>query len=257
MNRTFKTFNIILVLCTLFVAAAGPADASVVINGTRVIFPSNEREVSIRMTNEGVSPGLVQMWLDKGDIKSAPNETQVPFLLTPPLFRIDPAKGQTVRMIFNPTEKLPQDKESLFWLNMLEIPPRPQNIDVNDTSYMQMAFRTRIKVFYRPQAMNTQALLQEAPTKLTWKLVRDGDTYVLEAKNPTAYYINLIKAGLGIPKVEKPETMNEEGGMLAPGGEARFVLKDLHKVPAAGVKVRFTYLNDYGGGVEVESDFGQ
>ncbi|WP_050479468.1 fimbrial biogenesis chaperone [Herbaspirillum rhizosphaerae] len=254
MNHKLK---IILTLCALCIGATGQADASVVINNTRVVFPSNEREVSIRMTNEGLSPGLVQMWLDKGDVKSVPNEIQVPFLLTPPLFRIDPAKGQTVRMILNPTEKLPQDKESLFWLNMLEVPPRPQNIDTNDTSYMQMAFRTRIKVFYRPQALNTQEQLLTAPGRLTWKLVRNGDAYALEARNPTPYYLNLTKAGLGVPKAEKPEAMNEEGGMLPPGGEARFELKDLHKAPAAGVKVRFTYLNDYGGGVDVESDFTQ
>ena len=243
-------------LCALLVAASGTAGASVVINGTRVVFPSNEREVSIRLTNEGVSPGLVQMWMDKGDINSAPNDTQVPFLLTPPLFRIDPAKGQTVRMIYT-QEALPQDRESLFWLNMLEAPPRPKNVAANDAGYIQMAFRTRIKVFFRPSALNTQERVHAAPPKITWKLVRDGNAYALEAKNPTPYYISLTKAGLAAAGASKPQAMQEEGGMLAPRGGRRFVLKDLHEPPAPGARVRFTYLNDAGGATEVESNFAQ
>jgi len=254
MDRKFK---FIQALCALFLAAVGTADASVVIDGTRVVFPSNEREVSIRLTNEGLSPGLVQMWMDKGDPKSAPTEMQVPFLLTPSLFCVDPAKGQTVRMIFNPSEKLPQDKESVFWWNLLEVPPRPQNIDPNDANYMQMAFRTRIKVFYRPQALNTQEQVLAAPAKITWKLLRDGDAFMLEAKNPTPYYPSLTGVSLALPKAEKPEALNEEGGMLAPGGDGRYVLKDMRKAPTAGSKVKFSYLNDYGGSVVVESDFTQ
>src|SRR5450830_1560513 len=196
-------FNILRATCATATAfcillCAVPVSASVVINGTRVIFPSNEREVSVRLTNEGASPGLVQMWIDKGDPKSTPSTTEVPFLLTPPLFRIDPTKGQTVRMIYS-QEPLPQDRESIFWLNLLEVPPRPQNVDANDSNYVQMAFRTRIKVFFRPQALNTQELVSAAPAKVTWKIVKDGDGYVLEAKNPTPYYISIIKAGLITP----------------------------------------------------------
>jgi chaperone protein EcpD len=248
-------------LLVSFAAAlySAPAGASVVINGTRVIFPSNEREVSVRLTNEGASPGLVQMWIDKGDPKSTPNTTEVPFLLTPPLFRIDPAKGQTVRMIYS-QEPLPQDRESIFWLNLLEVPPRPQNVDANDSNYVQMAFRTRIKVFFRPQALNTQELVAAAPAKVTWKIVKDGDGYALEAKNPTPYYISIIKTGLitagDAPEVA-PKFLNEDGGMLAPGAQERYPLKSLKQAPSTGLKVRFSYLNDYGGAVDVDSSFVQ
>ncbi|ASU37300.1 pilus assembly protein [Herbaspirillum sp. meg3] len=253
-------FNISGSVCALLASFcvflhAIPASASVVINGTRVIFPSNEREVSVRLTNEGASPGLVQMWIDKGDPKSTPNATEVPFLLTPPLFRVDPAKGQTVRMIYS-QEPLPQDHESIFWLNLLEVPPRPQNVDPDDSNYVQMAFRTRIKVFFRPQALNTQEQVGTAPTKVTWKIVRDGDTYFLEAQNPTPYYINVVKTGLVNANDEKevvPKFLNDEGGMLAPGKQERYALKNLKQTPPAALKVRFSYLNDYGGAVDVDS----
>ena len=257
-------FNITNSVCTLLASLCAllyvmPASASVVINGTRVIFPSNEREVSVRMTNEGASPGLVQMWIDKGDPKSTPAAGDVPFLLTPPLFRIDPAKGQTVRMIYN-KDPLPQDRESIFWLNLLEVPPRPQNIDPDDINYVQMAFRTRIKIFFRPQNLNTQEAVFAAPPKVTWKLVRDGSNYVLEAKNPTPYYISVTKAafvGPGDTAETPPKVVNDEGGMLAPNAEFRYVLKDMHQTPQQGTKVRFSYLNDYGGSVDVNSDIVQ
>jgi len=253
-------FNILRATCATATAfcillCAVPVSASVVINGTRVIFPSNEREVSVRLTNEGASPGLVQMWIDKGDPKSTPSTTEVPFLLTPPLFRVDPAKGQTVRMIYS-QEPLPQDHESIFWLNLLEVPPRPQNVDPQDSNYVQMAFRTRIKVFFRPQALNTQEQVLAAPTKVTWKIVRDGDTYFLEAQNPTPYYISVVKTGLVNANDEKevtPKFLNEDGGMLAPGKQERYALKNLKQAPPAGLKVRFSYLNDFGGSVDVDS----
>lgn len=257
-------FNVCALFRAFFVLAGAalcvlPAGASVVINGTRVVFPSNEREVSVRLTNEGTSPGLVQMWIDKGDPKSTPSTGDVPFLLTPPLFRIDPTKGQTVRMIYN-KEPLPQDRESIFWLNLLEVPPRPQNVDPNDSNYVQMAFRTRIKIFFRPQALNTQELVYAAPAKVTWKIIREGDAYLLEAKNPTPYYISVTKTGL-VSADDAPEAapkfLNEEGGMLAPGGQERYVLKNLRQLPPPQSKVRFTYLNDYGGSVDVDSDLTQ
>jgi chaperone protein EcpD len=101
------------------------AHASVVISGTRVVYQAKEREVTVKLSNEGSSPALVQVWLDTGNPNATPDESDVPFTLTPPLFRLDPKKGQSLRLIYT-QEPLPQDKESLFWLNVLEVPPRGQ-----------------------------------------------------------------------------------------------------------------------------------
>ena len=102
---------------------AGSAHAGVVISGTRVIYQAKEREVTVKLSNEGDAPALVQVWLDTGNPNAMPDESKVPFTLSPPLFRLDPKKGQSLRLIYT-QEPLPQDKESLFWLNVLEVPPR-------------------------------------------------------------------------------------------------------------------------------------
>ncbi|MDF5913024.1 fimbria/pilus periplasmic chaperone [Morganella morganii] len=51
---------IILLLC-IQVGYAG-----VVINTTRVIFPGNQENTEIQLTNSGDMPSLVQSWVDEG-----------------------------------------------------------------------------------------------------------------------------------------------------------------------------------------------
>ena len=45
-------------------------------------------------------------------------------------------------------EGLPSDRESLFWLNIMEIP-----LKVEDPNSVQFAIRQRLKLFYRPPAL--------------------------------------------------------------------------------------------------------
>ena len=54
-------FTIIIALWAMSVSA------NVVITGTRVIYPSNQKTVSVQLTNVGTKPSLVQAWIDNGD----------------------------------------------------------------------------------------------------------------------------------------------------------------------------------------------
>lgn len=58
--------------------------ASVVISGTRVIYPADAKEVSVKINNGGPSPVLLQSWIDNGDVNAKPSAIKVPFVLTPP-----------------------------------------------------------------------------------------------------------------------------------------------------------------------------
>ena len=52
-------------------AVVAPAtQAEIVIHGTRVIYPSDAREVTLQVSNNGSKPALVQAWLDEGDSKA-------------------------------------------------------------------------------------------------------------------------------------------------------------------------------------------
>jgi P pilus assembly chaperone PapD len=102
--------------------------AGIQLNGTRVVYPANEREVSLGLVNDGTEARLVQSWVDSGDVRERPEDSKAPFIITPPMTRVDPGKGQTLRIIFSGTT-MPQDRESVFWLNILEILQNlPKNI---------------------------------------------------------------------------------------------------------------------------------
>ena len=112
-----------LALCSVMATAA---NAEIIIHGTRVIYPSDAREVTLQLSNNGSKPALVQAWIDEGDPKSTPDQSKVPFMITPPISRVEPTKSQTLRITALPNAlQLDQKQETVFWLNVLDIPPRP------------------------------------------------------------------------------------------------------------------------------------
>ncbi|MEI2265568.1 fimbrial biogenesis chaperone [Erwinia sp. CGal63] len=223
---SIKTFGFVLLatLCSV-------ASASVVITGTRVIYPSDAREVSVKLNNTGKRPVLIQSWIDDGDAKAKPETLHVPFVLTPPINRVEPEKGQTLRISYN-GQPLPADRESVYWLNVLEIPAK--NPLLKDENYLQMAFRSRIKLFFRPVVLKGKA--NEAAKALVWHT--QGQQ--LTAKNPTPYYISLVGIAVNGKQVE--------ADMIAPFAKASFTLAG-----KAGEKITVTYVNDYGAVVSFDT----
>ncbi|WP_163540299.1 fimbrial biogenesis chaperone, partial [Klebsiella pneumoniae] len=78
--------------------------------------------------------------------------------------------GQQLRIKKLPSS-LPADRESVFFLNVLDIPPRPENLQNQNT--VQLAIKSRIKLFYRPAAL--KGTLDDAVAKLT--LAAEGDRF--------------------------------------------------------------------------------
>jgi len=222
-------------------AALGPgsAAASIVINATRVVYPERESEVTVKLDNNGRSPALVQAWIDGGDLTATPDESTAPFTLTPPLFRLDPGKGQSLRL-FHTREAQPQDRESLFWLNVLEVPPKAAGNDRRNA--LRLAFRTRIKLFFRPAALAGAA--RDAPGSVTWRFARGGTGYVLRAINPSAYHVTFSRI---VARAGGETWSNDEGGMVDPGASADFPLGLLAAPPAGPFSVEYRYLDDFGG----------
>lgn len=204
------------------------------ISGTRIIFPGNEKELNVRTNNKGVNPSLVQVWVDDGDANADVNSIKVPFMVTPPVFRVEPGKGQSVRMIYNGMA-LPQDRESVFWFNMLEVPPVIKNSDKVDR--LELAFRTRIKIFYRPKALSSSGVGEV--DKIKWEVL--GNNTGIRVTNPTPYYLSFD--GADVQLGGKPVALNTD--MIAPFASQDFLLKN--KGSVAGMSgVNFRLLTDYG-----------
>lgn len=209
------------------------ANAAVVLGGTRVIVRENQRETSIPLQNTGNAPFVVQSWVDEGEGKN-----KTPFVVTPPLQRLDPGKENILRILRVPGA-LPTDREALFWLNVKEIPEKSKEENV-----LQIAVRTRIKLFYRPASLPGSAI--DARTQLQWAVgAAEKGGAVLKVGNPTPYHITLssMKVNGGQQEI-RPQ-------MVAPFGEIALPLTAV-KSPQE-VQFNFTTINDYGSETQEET----
>ncbi|SEF32955.1 molecular chaperone [Variovorax sp. NFACC27] len=205
-----------------------PAGAGVMLGGTRVILGEKDREASIPVKNTGVSPYVVQSWIDAGE-----GRNKTPLLVTPPLSRLDPGMENILR-IMRTTGELPSDRESVFWLNVKEIPEKSR-----DENVLQIAVRSRIKVFYRPSGL--QGKSDQSRGQLRWAVSAgaQGQGAVLKIANPTGYHVTFTALNVN----NGQQLINAD--MVPPFGEVAYPLSAV-KAPQA-VQVGYTTLNDYGG----------
>lgn len=226
--------GVLLMLATL---VCSQAMAGVVITGTRLVYPASQKEITVKLNNNGTRPALVQSWVDSGDVQSSPTSSKAPFVLSPPVSRIDPSKGQSLRLMFTGAT-LPANKESVFWLNVLEIPPKAEGpVDLN---VLQMAFRSRIKIFYRPDGLPGNPT--EAPQQVQWKVIAAERGFALQAFNPTAFHVSQVELTLAVGN----QRYESENGMVGPGETKVFAVPTLKSMPGAAAQVEFNAINDYG-----------
>lgn len=221
-------------LSSILFMAAMTCHASVIISGTRVIYNAAEKEVSVKLTNTGSLPVLVQNWIDNGDANEVPERIRTPFTLSPPINRINASKSQTLRISYTDVSALPEGKESLFWLNVLEVPASSKNAGV---SMLQVAYRTRIKLFYRPSGLNDRAQASSAAENIKWKV--SGNKLI--ALNSSPYYVSL--ASINFKGMGKKGSI--EGEMVSPQGSYTFTLPSSLKV-GTGSQLTYEYINDWG-----------
>ncbi|MDU4350052.1 MAG: molecular chaperone, partial [Klebsiella michiganensis] len=124
-------------------------NAAVSPDRTRIILNQSDKSVSVRLTNQSTTiPFLAQSWIEDKDNKKSRNYITA----VPPMVRLEAGEQVQVRLIPQPTlTQLPADRESLFYFNVREIPPRSEQKNV-----MQIAMQSRIKIFWRPKAVEVK-----------------------------------------------------------------------------------------------------
>lgn len=226
-------------LCVLAGMVCLNASANTVLNTTRVIYPESEKEVTVKITNNDKTAVLVQNWIDAGDVNATPETIKVPFILTPAVNRIDPGKGQTMRISYTGGNQ-PKDRESLYYLNVLEIPPIKTT--GKDDNHVQVAFRTRIKLFFRPDGLKGEQ--NTSAEKIKWQTAGNK----LHAVNNSPYYITLLQ--VKINHAGKSEKLLAD--MAAPFKTVDVALK-AGMSASAGDSIEYQYLNDWGAVKTVKS----
>ncbi|MEB7554971.1 molecular chaperone [Kluyvera cryocrescens] len=198
------------------------ANAGVVVGGTRVIYDGNKKEASVAVNNPDSTPYLIQSWIDtqyKGG-----DAGKIPFIITPPLYRLEGGQKNVERIVL--TGALPQNQESLYWLNIKAIPSAKRS----DNS-LQIAIKTRIKLIYRPTALTDVSLDKEAEN-LTWR--KSGDQ--IQVTNPGNYVMSFGEILVNGSRIENAT-------YVLPNSTVSFPLPSHN----SGGSVTFKIINDYGG----------
>lgn len=213
---------------------ASTSSAAIVLDGTRVVFAAPAKEASIVVRNQGSEDVMIQSWIEP-DSKAAQND--VPFAITPSLVRLGGLKQQILRILYE-GQGLPEDKESVVWLAVQEIPQKSKL-----ENSLQIAIRQRIKMFYRPANLPGKAA--DAAKSLQWKLVTQGGKPGLSVTNPSAFHVSF--AGSNVTLRNGNSTYTAKAEMLAPGTTRVVDIKGLSGSLPASSKVEFRSINDYGG----------
>lgn len=217
------------------------------IDGTRIVYNEARRDVSMTLRNvDPTGNAMVQLWLDDGDADAEPEKTSTPFILSPNVARVAPNARQTVRLTYTGEPQSP-DQESLFWFNMLELPPSFKGS--NDVDRVVFARRTRIKLFFRPKSLKGDPY--QAMKQLQCNPSNTAGTWALECYNASRFHLSFFGFSLG-NGVEKVRA-NDEGGMLKPLEHMRFSLNDYGKLPQPLTTLAVDFVNDYGGVTTLDS----
>ena len=215
---------------TLLCAVTTQAQAAIALDRTRIIFGGGDKSVSLSVNNDNPQlPYLAQGWIEDPQ----GNKITSPLTVLPPVQRIEPkAKSQVKVQALPVIAQLPQDRESLFYFNLREIPPKSDKANT-----LQVALQTRIKLFYRPKALVKTTAEMATPWQEQLTLSRQGDKYVVN--NPTPYYVTLVDAGSS----KNISASGFEPLMLDPKGSAPLGIS----ASVLGNAPVLTYVNDYGG----------
>ena len=242
-----------LILILLAVLGANAAQAAVSLSHSRLILSAANTEATPSVSNDGSRPVLLQMWVDAGEREADLQRLSVPFVLTPPVLRLEAGGAKRLRLMYTGRGAMPQDRESVFWLNILEIPPKAQH-SAASMNQLQLTFRTRVKVFFRPAGL--QMPEGSAHEKLIFELRRQGRNGMLRITNPTAIHQTLLEVNIGIDEKQAIAVVQQPEDMVAPHASIELPLTFDSAAPETAARVFFSVINDYGGVVHAEQAIG-
>ncbi|CAD6024064.1 molecular chaperone [Escherichia coli] len=171
--KIYKILLGLFYLTPLFVNANDTGGVSLA--PTRVILNEGKTS-SIQFNNKTNEDLLLRAWIS-GYNKSDKSKD---FVISPPLYRIKSNENIQFRINLLNGE-LPRDRESVFHINVLSIPPM-----VND-SQLQFAINSRVKLFYRPHKIAEKYNDEQIISGLS--VVGSNSKVII--KNPSDFHITL------------------------------------------------------------------
>lgn len=214
MNRIVFVFALIISSLTCF-----KAYSAFTLNGTRFIYDEGRKNIVIEVKNNSDKTYGGQVWIDNL------NGNEVFFIPAPNLFKITGGEKQLIRLLYV-NDILPKDRESLFWLNIQEIPPISS---ADDSNVLAVALNTQVKLIYRPKILAEKR--EDAEKSLTYS----GSVL----KNPTPYYFALTQVSVNNNPLVLSKDIEQSISLFPPFSEVNV------QRPLLG-KVTVEAIDDYG-----------
>ncbi|WP_172427858.1 fimbria/pilus periplasmic chaperone [Vibrio mediterranei] len=197
------------------------AIASLALDATRYIYKGDGQFISATVDNRSKEDYGAQIWVEN----IVENDTRPSFIATPSFFKINKGRTQVFR-IMKVSDHMPNDKESIYWLNLQEIPPAGKG------SGLAIAIRTRVKLIYRPEAIAEGRL--GAEKNLTVEHL-PGEQWLVNT-TPYIFTIASVQNAKG-EAIELSKEANSGLKMFKPGDRINVTGNQIHSVSA---------LNDFG-----------
>jgi P pilus assembly chaperone PapD len=223
--------SVIILMMGALSASMSYAKGGLRLSQTRVVFDAAQSNAKVTIQNN--SP---QVYLVKAEVMNnhrEQNTSTSPFMVTPPLFRLEPESQHTALVVRQGTASLPADRESVFYLSLLAIPASAKagEPEANMTqAQVSIGIRNIIKLFYRPSALPIQ--VEAAYSQLTFQQT-DGQ---LKVKNPTPYYVTLAQLAVNKQHLD----IGQHDPMIAPFSQQSYPFT------GQGTQVEWSAITDFG-----------
>lgn len=221
--RKYKKILLLLIFFLTFTVSAKNINSGLRFPSERLVFDHDSKGISFLLKNNDNNSYLVQADIaipdETSGIKTKEKLPNMPFIITPPLYRID-AKSEyswQIKKIAN-LKMLPQDRESVFFIKLKAIPPKGTKNTINfknGNGNITLSKVLHYKFYYRPESLKN-IKLNSVKNKLSFTL--NGNELI--AKNSSPIYLTLGELVVGQHKVDNLQLFK----MIPPFGEQIFQL---------------------------------
>ncbi|MBI6528486.1 molecular chaperone [Proteus vulgaris] len=195
---------------------------------TRVIYnENNNNEGFVAFNSDKNTNYLLQSWVEDLNGKLTQD-----FVITPPLIKLMAQQKNTLQVTKNTT--LPNNIESLYWINVKFVAPSNENLE----NVLRYSMTNRIKLIYRPDALNNPKI-ESKINQLKWSY-KNNDLVVV---NNSPYFLNIGKLIIDGKEIEAVPSY------FAPQSET---IININKVISGKEKIKLIYIDDFGKSLPVE-----
>lgn len=220
------------------------AQAAVIPQQSRLIFHPGEVQVPLLLVNSSDTPVLIQTWVDSGSPEKSPGSKAFPFVVLPGVFTLNKDEKKQIAVLRTElAAQLPNDRESLYWLNLYEISAVKKGAIQPGSDKISMALNTQLKIINRPfrEVMPFAARVNA----LTYQVRKKQGQMFIHATNGSRYFFTPGKMTVAVGGKRFPVYL-DGNKTLAPFSSKDYPIMGDVPLAAGHIVLDYTALDDNG-----------